>query len=454
MDSIGLFVKHVNQIDYNDLPPAVIENTKKLIVDSIGTGVAGQYAPGCIEALEVVKAWQGSPEATVLLSNFRCPAPWAGMLNSIFMHALDFDDTLDESAHHGNVSVLPAAMAVAEAKGGVSGKDLICAVALGLDVSCRVALSIKTPLSWTRASTCGYFGATTSAAKVLGLNEEKLWNAYGIAYAQTAGNIQALVDGAMAKRMQLGFAVKDSILSVALAEKGVTGAKNVLEGDYGYFKLYERDEYDKRVLLKDLGKDFYGNRLSTKPYPCCRITHAAIDLSLELKKQHGLDLDDIEKITVTGSQMVHDVVGKPFQIRKNPQVDAQFSLPYTVIAALSKGSVRLSDFEEHNVINDNRIADLTRLVEVKKDTTIDARDMMQCSMKILTKTGRVFSTRTDAPKGNPLNPMSLEECNQKFRRCFEYNPRNFEENKVSAILDMLVHLEDLNDVRTLCEALG
>lgn len=454
MDSIGLFVKHVIKIDFNDLPPAVIENTKKLIIDSIGTGVAGQHAPSCIESLEVVKAWQGSPEATVLFSDFRCPAPWAGMLNSIFMHALDFDDTLDESAHHGNVAVLPAAMAVAEAKGGVSGRDLICAVALGLDVSCRMALSIKTPLSWTRASTCGFFGATTSAAKVLGLDEEKLWNAYGIAYAQTAGNIQALVDGAMAKRMQLGFAVKDSILSVALAEKGVTGAKNVLEGDYGYFKLYERNKYDKSVLLKDLGKDFYGNRLSIKPYPCCRITHAAIDIAHELKKQHGLDLDDIEKITVTGSQMVHDVVGKPFQIRKNPQVDAQFSLPYTVITALSKGSVRLSDFEEHNVINDKRIADLTRLVEVKKDTTIDAKDMMQCSMEIVTKTGRVFSKRTDAPKGNPINPMSIEECNQKFRRCFEYNPRNFEEKKVSTILDMLVHLEDLNDVRTLCETLG
>ena len=79
---------------------------------------------------------------------------------------------------------------------------------------------------------------------------------------------------------------------------------------------------------------------------------------------------------------------------------------------------------------------------------------MQCSMEIVTKTGQVFSTRTDAPKGNPLHPMSIEECNEKFRRCFEYNPRNFEEEKVSTILDMLVHLEDLNDVRLLGEALG
>ena len=181
MDSIGLFVKHIVKTDYNDLPPAVIENTKKLIIDSIGTGIAGQNATGCSEALAVIKAWQGIPEATVLLSDFRCPAPWAGMLNSIFMHALDFDDTLDESAHHANASVLPSALAVAEAKGGVSGRDLICAVALGHDVSCRIALSLKTPLSWTRASTCGFFGATTSAAKVMGLDGEKLWNAFGLA---------------------------------------------------------------------------------------------------------------------------------------------------------------------------------------------------------------------------------------------------------------------------------
>ena len=129
MDSIGQLSDYVVKTDYVHLPRAVIENTKKFIVDSIGVAIAGLNSPGCLEALEVIKHWGGRPEATVILSDLRCPAPWAGFVNSIFMHALDFDDTLDESAHHATVSALPAALAIAESKGGASGKDLICAVA-------------------------------------------------------------------------------------------------------------------------------------------------------------------------------------------------------------------------------------------------------------------------------------------------------------------------------------
>ena len=151
--------------------------------------------------------------------------------------------------------------------------------------------------------------------------------------------------------------------------------------------------------------------------------------------------------------MVHDVVGKPFEIRKNPQVDAQFNLPYTVITALAKGSVLLKDFEEQQVLADRKTAELTKLVQVIEDSTIEARDMMQCSMEITTKSGRTFSTRTKAAKGNPLNPMTIEECKEKFRRCFEYNPRHMEKEKVSSLLDILGNLESLPDVRTLCDAL-
>ena len=346
MDSIALFSDYVAQTNYSDLPLKVVENTKKFIIDTIGVGIAGLTAPGCLEAFEVVKHWSGRPEATVLMRNLKCPAIWAGFVNSIAMHALDFDDTLDESAHHANVSTLPAALAMAEARGKVTGKELICALALGQDVSCRLALSLKRPLAWTRAATCGYFGATSAVGKILGLDSEKMRNAFGIAYSQTAGNVQGLADGALSKRMQPAFAVKSAILSACLAEKGITGASNVLEGDFGFFKLYEGNEYDRNVLLKDLGEDFTGSRLSLKPYPCCRMAVSAIALALNLRKEHDIKLNTVQGITVICSKMVYNMVGKPFEIRNNPQTDAQFSIPYTVIIAILNGDVFLCDFDD------------------------------------------------------------------------------------------------------------
>ncbi len=448
MDSIGIFSEFLAGLRYEDLPEDVVENTKKFIMDTIGVGIAGQHAPGCPELLAVAKQWGGTPEATVLMQRFRCPAPWAGLVNSVSMHALDFDDTLDESAHHGMVSAFPAALAVAEAKGAVSGKDLICAVTAGLDVSCRIAMSVKRPLSWTRAATCGYFGAVAAAGKILGLDTEKMWNAFGIVYSQTAGNVQGLRDGAVSKRMQPGFAVKSAILSVVLAQKGVTGAQNVLEGDYGFFKLYEGNEFDRSVLLQDLGKTFMGTRLSLKAYPSCRMTHAGIDLALALKREHSLGMSDIETVRITCSKMVYDLVGKPFEIRSNPQIDAQFSLPYTVTAAFARGDVFIEDFEE-NRIRKPEILDHVGKVQVILDPGIDPKDMMQCRMEVKCRDGRVFTASTSAASGNPLNPLSVDACVQKFVKCVRYAMPEASDEWMARVLYTIRRMETLENIQQL-----
>lgn len=452
MDAISKFADYVAKTDYSSLPKLVIENTKKFIIDTIGVGIAGLRAPGCLEAFQVVKAFGGRPVATVLMSNYKCPTPWASFVNSILMHALDFDDTLDESPLHANVSVLPAALATAESKKGTTGKDLLCAVAIGQDIACRVGASLKRPLAWTRTVTCGFFGATAAAGKVLNLDREKMWNAFGISYCQTAGNVQCMMDGALVKRMQPAFAAKSAVLSTLLAEKGVTGTRNVLEGDFGFFKLYEGNEYDRNRLLDGLGEDFRGMGLSLKPYPCCRMTHASIDAALQLGKESRIDPSDVEKITVKPSKMVYEMVGMPFQIRENPQVDAQFSIPYTVIIALLKGDVFLDDFEEMNV-RKQKMIDLTKKVEVIYDPNIDARDIMNCSIEIKMNDSRRLDSKISAIKGSPMNPMSIEECMEKFKKCVDYSPKKLSKKRVGKILHVLQDLENLGDVHSLTDLL-
>lgn len=450
MDMISQFAEYIAKTNYSDLPGPVIENTKKFIIDTIGVGIAGLEAPGCLQALELVKGFGGRPEATVLMNNFKCPSPWAGFINSIFMHALDFDDALDESPLHANVSALPAALALAESRQGVTGKDLISAVAIGQDVACRVGASLNRPLAWTRTATCGFFGATAAAGKVVKLDREKMWDAFGISYCQTAGNVQCMLDGVLVKRMQPAFAAKSAILSTLLAENGITGTKNVLEGDFGFFKLYEGNDYDKNILLNDLGEDFRGMQLSMKPYPCCRMTHASIDAALKLRKDFNIELSRVEKITVKTSKMVHEMVGMPFRIRKDPQVDAQFNIAYTVIIALLKGDVFLDDFEENNV-RKQKVMDLTKLVEVIPDPDIDERDIMKCTIEVINKDGQRLSSDVSAIKGNPLNPMSIDECMEKFRKCVDYGPRSIDGGRVSEILHMLEYLENLKDIQTMMD---
>jgi 2-methylcitrate dehydratase PrpD len=450
MDMISQFAEYIAKTNYSDLPGPVIENTKKFIIDTIGVGIAGLEAPGCLQALELVKGFGGRPEATVLMNNFKCPSPWAGFINSIFMHALDFDDALDESPLHANVSALPAALALAESRQGVTGKDLISAVAIGQDVACRVGASLNRPLAWTRTATCGFFGATAAAGKVVKLDREKMWDAFGISYCQTAGNVQCMLDGVLVKRMQPAFAAKSAILSTLLAENGITGTKNVLEGDFGFFKLYEGNDYDKNIVLNDLGEDFRGMQLSMKPYPCCRMTHASIDAALKLRKDFNIELSRVEKITVKTSKMVHEMVGMPFRIRKDPQVDAQFNIAYTVIIALLKGDVFLDDFEENNV-RKQKVMDLTKLVEVIPDPDIDERDIMKCTIEVINKDGQRLSSDVSAIKGNPLNPMSIDECMEKFRKCVDYSPRSIDGGRVSEILHMLEYLENLKDIQTMMD---
>jgi 2-methylcitrate dehydratase PrpD len=452
MDTILQFAEYVVKTKFLDLPQKVVDNTKKFIIDTIGVGIAGLEAPACQETLRTVRGWGGVKESTVLLSNYRCPAPWAAFQNSIFMHAIDFDDTLDASPLHANVTVLPAALALSEAREGTTGKDLICAVAIGQDVACRIAASLKRPLAWTRTVTCGYFGATAAAGKILKLDSEKIWNAFGISYCQTSGNVQPMLDGVLVKRMQPAFAAKAAVLSSVLAENGITGTKNVLDGDFGFFKLYEGNEYDRDILLGGLGKEFRGMDLSVKPYPCCRMTHASVDAALQLRRNVEFKLSDIERIYVRPSKMVFEMVGSPFQIRKDPQVDAQFSIPYTVAVALMKGDVFISDFEEKN-IRDSGIKALADKIEVVADLTIDHRDIMHCSVEAKMKEGGIIRSAVSAIKGNPLNPMSTQDCMEKFRKCVSYSSQKISTKKISTILDVLSNLEKIDSIRQLAKLL-
>lgn len=248
-------------------------------------------------------------------------------------------------------------------------------------------------------------------------------NALGIVFSQAAGNRQGRADGALTKRMGPAFSARAGVFSALLAERGLTGAKNILQGPWGFFSLYGEktgrpiDSEAVHRMLDQMGKKYEVVNLSAKPYPCCRLTHGAIDATLSLMRENGLTAKDVQKIMIQASPVIYDTVGHPFQIRDNPQVDAQFSIPYTVAAALQRGKVTLEDFEVE-VVKQPRTGELAKKVVVEENKGMGKYSTL---VNIYGHSGKSFGKRVDVFKGHPQNPLSPEEFLQKFRDCARFS---------------------------------
>lgn len=461
MDAVYDLARNAVDARYEDLPAPAIQASKNDILDILGTAIAGAAAPGCRETVATLLATYANPQACILLSGHKVPAPEAAFANATLAHALDFDDTHDKALLHAGVSVVPAALAVAEQLGAVTGRQLITAVTLGLDWVCRMGLATKVaPIAsgWMYTSTYGYFGGTAASGILMGLDVEQMVNAMGIAYAQAAGNTQCMADGALTKRMQPGFAARGGVLSALLAKNGITGAHNVLEGAAGLYHVYLKDAYDRAALLAELGKRFEGVNLSFKPYPSCRYTHTAIDATLNLLREHRIDADAVASITVGVNQHAYQNVCMPLAVKTRPVsvVDAQFSIPYCVATALVKKDVLIQDFAEREMRNP-RVLALAQKVRPLVDAEIEARHAGQMSPALVSITlqdGRTLCARKDAPRGSPEDPMSFGELVEKFRRCADECGGRLPAAGIEAAIDMVRNLESLSDVRELMNALA
>ena len=169
-DAAWSLAQHVCRTDYADLPASALESARRDILDTFGCMLGGSGSPGIDELFAVLSRWGGREESRVLLRGARLPAPPTALLNASMGHALDFDDTLDTGGSiHPGVSVLGSVLAVCDSLGGRSGRDVLLAVALGLDVSCRIALACTLDRGWHRTAAIGVFGATAAAGKLIGL---------------------------------------------------------------------------------------------------------------------------------------------------------------------------------------------------------------------------------------------------------------------------------------------
>jgi 2-methylcitrate dehydratase PrpD len=475
MDPIYLFAKNLLQINYKDLPQEVVEVTKKQVLDLYGVAIAGFTAPGIQELLGIIKDWGGKKESSIILCKQKVPAPMAAQMNATMAHALDFDDVHDAAVLHPGVAVIPACMAVAEAKGKVSGREFITAVALGVDMICRLTLatwpgydpsspekkekafqSERVKQGWHLTTVMGYLAAAGAVGKLLGLNEERMINAFGIAYHQCSGNLQGKIDGAQTKRMGPGFSSRAGIASAIMAEKGMTGAKNCLEGKQGFYNMYFQGGYDAKTLTFDLGKHFEGVNVSIKPYPCCRGLHNFIDATLALVSEQAIKAEDVKEIKLFSDEGGYHSLCTPHEVKVKPrtQVDTQFSIPWGVATAIAKKRATIEHFTEA-AIKSQDILNVTSKISVELDHSLDRADKIPPGkLEIRMKNGQSFSKQIDEPLGSPERPMSFDDCAKKFRDCSSYPVRKLSKGRIERVIELIGQLERISNVGEIMKPLS
>ncbi len=447
------------EIKYEDIPDNVIEIVKCEIIDSLAAALGGSSADGIKPLLDVIDEWGGNQQSTIIASGIRCPAPDAALVNGTLIHALDYDDGCPATLVHIGCTAVSAAFSAAERVGGVTGKEFITSLVLGSDFINRLALASRpngsiTVSGWFPTALYGYLGSAAIAGRIMRLDNEAMLSALGIAYNQCAGNMQSIHDGVFSKAVAVGLAAKGGVTACIMAEKGISGIRNCLEGKAGFYNVYHGGDYDPQILIKELGERFETERIGFKPYPCCGQSHAAIDATLALKSKYNIAPAEVQDITVSIGDAAY-LLCVPLQEKQNPQtvIEAQFSLPWIVSTALVKGKVTLEDFTM-GAIRKEEVLEVSRKVTGQLEPKYNRRGVGPGSVTIKLTTGHEYTHYVEFGLGSVENPMTFDDCVRKFRECYPYSIRPISDSTAGNIIEMVQHLEQLKDATRIIRLLG
>jgi 2-methylcitrate dehydratase PrpD len=406
---------------------------------------------------DLVLEWGGAPQSTVLRFGDKVPAPNAAQVNATMAHSLDFDDVHEDAIMHPGVVAIPTALAMSEYVGGVSGKEFLTAVAVGTDFICRLGLATRPGESihqygWHLTTLFGYMTAAGIAARLLGLDEAGITNAIGIGYHQSSGNGQCVKDGALTKRMGPGMAVRGGIASALMAKRGITGARNCLEGAAGMYNVYHGHSYSRDRLLDGLGSRFEGVNVSIKPYPCCRGTHPSIDAALALVRRHDIHPEDVANVTIYCGEATYGLLGVPLEVKAHPRnfVDAQFSLAWGVATAIARRRAVVDDFTPEAIESPDILA-VAAKIDVRNDPALDRGDqgMEPARVEIATNDGTVLSEQVDLPTGTPGRPLAYADIERKFNDLLAHAGQPISPGKARQLVQAVARLDELGDVQDL-----
>lgn len=443
---------------FSDLPPAVIDLAKREVLDVLATTLGGSRDDTVRNLYELVRTWGWKRESSIIAYRGRFPAQHAALVNSVMSNTLDYDDTHERGRVHAGSIVVPTAFAIAEAKGGISGKDLITAICVSVELGCRLGIAAKLakPIfmgGWSWPELHGYFSGTAVAGKLLGLNQQMMHDALGIAYSQATGNSQAIIEQAATKTIGYGFAARGAITSASMAQKGLTGVKAVFEErELSFFNLYHAG-CDRETLLKDLGRKYEMCDLSFKPYPCCRLIHPYIDALTKFVKENEEAAAEVEEVVPRVWKEIHRLLCTPEEIKRVPNnaISAQQSLPWALSCALVRKRVGINEFTEE-ALQDPALLNIAARISPVLDPSLPDESAFT-TITLRTRHG-VFEVKTDYPYGSAQNPMTFEEIESKFMECASFAAIPIPKRNLRQVVSMVRDLENVEGVERIIRLLS
>ena len=403
-------------LSYDDLGEQAIHEAKRYLLDSLGCAFGGYRQEDARIALAVLKEVGGDCSATVIGSGEKTDPVSASLANALMVRVMDYNDIYWQQDPSHPSDIIPAAMACGE-RAGRNGMDLIVGIVLGHEFKmrlCEAAFPGISERGWHHA-TLTAFVSPIVASWMLGLTWEQCQHAIGISASRhctlgavTAGKLT------MMKNTVDPMATQSGVLAALLAEKGYTGPEHVIDGKEGLAHCYG-PEWKLEVLVDGLGESWRIERCGMKAFPTEALTHAPISAVLDIVIENDLAPEVVEKVHIRSLARAADILADPSKYDPRSKETADHSLPYVIAAAVADRQVTPAQFEQDKIM-DPRIREQLHKVEVVADPAIEAvfPKLQRVIVTIHTTDGREFTKQLDYPKGDPRNPLTDQEVEEKF----------------------------------------
>ena len=402
-----ILARYVVESRFESIPAATRHHATRTFVNWLGCAIGGSHHEGMDIALAALAPMAGAAQASVLGRSERLDILHAALLNGISSHMFDFDDTHLKTVIHPAGPVCSAILALAEHR-PVSGEDFVHALVLGVEVECRIGNSIYPnhyDTGWHITGTAGVMGAAAACGKLLGLNEQQMVWALGIAATQSSGLREMF--GTMCKPFHPGNAAKNGLMSALLAEKNFTSSNRGIEAPRGFAHVLST-KFDPAEIIDGLGKTFEIDLNTYKPFACGIVIHPIIDACVQLRNEHGLTGDEIESVLAKVHPLVLELTGK-----KTPQtgLEGKFSVYHSAAAGFIYGAAGEREYSDA-VVRDAKVVALRDKVTAVVDATMHED---QTLVEVKLKDGRTLSKYVEAAIGSLKRPQTDADLEAKFR---------------------------------------
>lgn len=407
-------------VTFDELPEDIVAVTKLRVMDVIGLALAGAETDFGRSVRDAALAMSTRGPCRILGFGDQVCVTTAAFANGAFSQALEYDDTHNESIVHMSSPAVAAALALSEFV-EVSGRDLITAIAIGNEISCRVGSISSGELHKRGFHPTGLFatfGAAYLAGKLLGLDAEPLARAAGIAGSFASGLLECWVDGTQTKFLHPGWSAHSGITAALLARSGVTGPAQVFEGRWGLFASHVQDPNAHRDFTRiadRLGEHWESRNSSFKPFPAAHVIHPYISAALRLRAKYGIEGRDVELIECPVTAFIVGIVCEPTEEKFAPASDShgRVSLQYSLAEALYHGALGKTAYNAESRKNPEILA-LARRVQYRVDPDYPGPGRFKGAVRMVLKDGRAFEEVEEYNRGSAENPMTNEELRAKF----------------------------------------